>query len=328
LKLHFNCAITDIQAADSTEPEESTQRCCAVVVEEEGTSSKTRLVPYSLLIGADGTHSAIRDSLLRANCIQGKRYLSGSTWKALQLPAQPNLQGNTRALAYKTKKDAGRLLPRLKDRFVMLNFRQTRYADLNPFDATTPQELRKSIQEALPNVTDFPTDELLQTFLDQPAGDTTYMILEQHYVPEQQAILLGDAAVGMYSLLGQGCAYAMESAIRLAEALDSVTTTTTTTTTTEYFDQALLARVAAINRQEGKAIADLNLISHVLLYPGIKFVALLGFLRIIKGLETTDPYATIAKRNQWAIRLSNPFWRLARSSTSVASSRSSSRNKT
>jgi 2-polyprenyl-6-methoxyphenol hydroxylase-like FAD-dependent oxidoreductase len=323
LKLHFNCAITDIQAVDSTESKESTQRCCAVVV-EEGTSSKTRLVPYSLLIGADGTHSAIRGSLLRANCIQGERYLSGSTWKALQLPAQPNLQGNTRALAYTTKKDTGRLLPRLKDRFVMLNFRQTRYADLNPFDATTPQELRKSIQEALPNVTDFPTDELLQTFLDQPAGDTTYMILEQHYAPEQQAILLGDAAVGMYSLLGQGCAYAMESAIRLAEALATVTTTTTT----EYFDQAVLARVGAINRQEGKAIADLNLIAHVLRYPVIKFVAFPGFLRIIKGLETTDPYATIAKRNRWAIRLSNPFWRLARSSTSVTSSNSRSRNKT
>jgi 2-polyprenyl-6-methoxyphenol hydroxylase-like FAD-dependent oxidoreductase len=212
------------------------------------------------------------------------------------------------------------LLPRLKDRFVLLNFRQTRYADLNPFDATTPQELRNSIQEALPNVTDFPSDKLLQMFLDHPAGDTTYMTLENHYAREQQAILLGDAAVGMYSLLGQGCVYAMESAIRLAEALAA--NGTSTTTMTEDFDQAVLARVAAINREEGKAIADLNLIAHVLRYPVIKFVAVLGFLRIIKGLKTTDPYTAIAKRNQWAIRLSDPFWRLARRSISVASSSS------
>jgi 2-polyprenyl-6-methoxyphenol hydroxylase-like FAD-dependent oxidoreductase len=130
------------------------------------------------------------------------------------------------------------------------------------------------------------------------------MILDQHYVPECQTILLGDAAVGMYSTLGQGCVYAMECAVSLAEELAFVPET--------KFAQTL-DEVATSNMQEGKAIADLNLISHLMRTPITKFAGLLVFLRIVKSFsDTSDPYSAIAKQNRWAIRMSRPFWRWAR----------------
>lgn len=299
LKIHFNCMLSDIQ------PSNDDGNCCVFVEDFASSQDGGRWVPFSLLVGGDGVNSSVRTSLLDKGLISGQRYSSGSTWKALQIPSQPELGEVGRALSYKNKEDVGRLLPRYKGRFVLLNFRKQKAINQNPFGASNPEELKTSIRAAMPNVTEFPSEEIIQSFLDQPAGDTSYMILNKHYVPEVKTVLIGDAAVGMYSLLGQGCAYAMESAARLAEELAY--------NTDEGDIDCSIQNCCETNQQEGKALSDLNLISHIRSRPLVKAAFFLAMSTVMKGLsDPSDPYSDIARRSRWAILVSKPFWWLDR----------------
>jgi hypothetical protein len=225
----------------------------------------------------------------------------------LQIPPQPELGQVSSSLSYKNKDDVGRLLPRHKDRFVLLNFRRKKAINQNPFGASSPDELKTSICAVMPNITKFPSDDIIHTLLDQPAGDTSYMVLDKHYAPEVQTVLVGDAAVGMYSLLGQGCAYALESAARLAEELAA------NTTEEKSIDRSTIQYCCEINQKEGKALADLNLISHIRSGPLVKTAFFLTMWTIMKGLsDPSDPYSDIVKRSRWAILVSKPFWWLER----------------
>jgi 2-polyprenyl-6-methoxyphenol hydroxylase-like FAD-dependent oxidoreductase len=141
LTIHFEQCITnvdpyknEVEVSDDTKPE----------------SPVTRRVPYSLLIGADGASSVIRSKLVEWGDIQCERYYSDVTWKALQLPEQPNLDAATFSRYPKPfykphrsiKRDNGAIIPRFHNRFVLLNFRSTKCRDESPFDAKTPQDLK------------------------------------------------------------------------------------------------------------------------------------------------------------------------------------------
>lgn len=314
LKIHFNCDVKDMS---ETSPESSECNISGYIHVQDGgdlsnPQNSIRAVPYSVLVAADGASSPIRSSLVRQKYIKGRRYSSGSTWKALQLPRQPNIPTASQSYSYKTEHDVGRLLPRFPGRFVLLNFRSARAKHPNPFGASAPQELKLAIECAIPNVTRFPPDSVLQDFLDQPAGDTSYMTLNRIYVPECKTVLLGDAAVGMYSLLGQGCAYAMQCALRLAESLSS-----SGRTADEEFDKMLEA-VSVLNQEEGKALADLNLISHIRSKPIVKKVAAKVMPAIMQGLGDPDqPYSEIAREARRGIRISKPFWWLERTKSKM-----------
>ncbi len=300
LRIHFNCAVSAIVGYAGKHYNSS------VIVEDFCSSTESsRSVPYSLLVGGDGMHSSIRSCLIGKGFISGKRYSSGSSWKALQMPSQAKLGEDGQILSYKNFDDVGRLLPRYKGRFVLLNFRRKKAINQNPFGSCSPLALKRSIQAVMPNVTDFPPDNIIQSFLDQPAGDTFYMTLDKHYVSETRTFLIGDAAVGMYSLLGQGCVYAIESAARLAEHLAMAPLGSE--------NEKVMKACSKTNQVEGKALADLNLISHIRSKPLIMNVCKGAIQNIFKGLtDPSDPYATIARRSRWAILLSKPFWWFAR----------------
>lgn len=303
VQLHFNTAIS---AIDRTEG--SDQSCSICVKDLNSTTINDRWVPYSLLVGGDGTHSSVRRCLMEKGFITGRRYSSGTTWKALQMPFQPQIEGG-QGLSYKTEDDVGRLLPRYQDRFVLLNFRRKKAINPNPFGASSPDLLKSSIRSVMPNVTEFPPDDIIQSFLHQVPGDTYYMILNKIYIPEMRTILIGDAAVGMYSLLGQGCTYAMESAARLAEELASVAPEGPRSRR-----ESTLLECAKANQREGLALANLNLISHIRSKPFLNKVAERAMPNILKGLaDPSDPYSAIARRNKWIILLARPFWWFARS---------------
>ena len=325
--IHFGTSVTGvIEHGDDVR--------CAIIVNETNATSKH--VPYDLLIAADGIHSAIRTTLVDGELGGGKVYYSPSTWKALQLPPQPNLKMSpgTSFPRFQTSKDLGRLLPRYKDRWVWLNFRNARHRTHNPFDATNPSELQQGLIKHFPNLTNFPSNEAFEQFLSQPPGKTTYMQLERHVSPRYRVALIGDAAVGMYSLLGQGCAYALQSANLLAEQVAQIQGYNTDPGD-DYDEQRkapweknLLQALYVVSNStviEGRAIADLNLLSHGLKVPLVgKWIIKPALSKVSLALaaQPMKPYSEVAKEAQLAIQLSKLVWRLQRRTTfDVASSK-------
>jgi len=303
LQICFETEITDI--ADDA---------MAVTVASDNT---TKRVDYSLLIAADGANSMIRSKLIDRGYLHCERYYVDSTWKALQLPEQPNLDANAfyryPKPYYKPhrfiKKDRGAILPRFQNRHVLLNFHpdQKDGSTSHPFDAKTPDEVREAIGKILPNITNFPSDDVLQSFIDQRPGREAYMKLDRHYVPERNVVLVGDAAVGMYSLLGQGAANAMLHADLLAEAVCLTDLDVgVSTALQQYSDKAVV---------EGHAITDLNLLTHALRQKSlIKLWAAFQMISIGKTLSKKPelPYSAILRKWRRAIWVSKFFWRRAR----------------
>ena len=276
----------------------------------------------SLLIAADGANSLVRSRLIQQGQLECERYYADSSWKALQLPTQPLLSPSTFERYPKPfskprlKKDNGAIIPRFQNKFVLLNFRAkpedgdyTALPQNNPFQASTPQQLVDSIQKVFPNITNFPSDDILEKFLQQTPGRESWMKLNRHYVPEGNVVLVGDAANGMYSLFGQGAASAMTSADLLATTLASVMLNST-----EDFKMAL-AQYSNTSVVEGHAISDLNLLTHVLRKGGLyKFWALFHMMGIGKTLSQKPnvPYSDILKKKRRAIWVSKQFWKRAR----------------
>lgn len=304
LKVIFDTEITDLDDADHD--------CMAVTTITS--SNITGRVEYSLLIAADGANSKIRSKLIERGYLKCERYYADGTWKALQLPEQPNLDSSSffrypqpfhkphRSIT----NDKGAILPRFQNRHVLLNFRarQKIGSPHYAFDATTPEDLREAISRILPNVTNFPSDDVLQAFIDQKPGRESHMKLDRHYVPECKAVLVGDAAVGMYSLFGQGAANAMFQADYLAETLCyTAANVGIETALQQYSEKAVL---------EGHAIADLNLLTHALRRKGlIKIWAGFQMMGIGRTLAKAPevPYSAILKKWKRAIWLSKYLWR-------------------
>lgn len=302
LTIHFKQCISnvdpcknEVEVSDTTKPDSIPKR-----------------VPYSLLIGADGANSVIRSKLINWGDILCERYFSDVTWKALQLPEQPNVDASTffryPKKFYKPhrsiKRDNGAILPRFQNQFVLLNFRSIKNRDDSPFDAKTPQDLKDAIQRILPNITKFPPDQVLESFLEQKPGRESFMKLDKHGIEKRSIALIGDASNGMYSLLGQGCASALMQADMLAGVL-----------TDEEDLATALSKYSEWSIKEGHAIADLNLLQHSLRQAlPIKIYAGLQMMKIAKTLSNHPeiPYSEIYKRRKRAVWVSRLFWRRAR----------------
>jgi 2-polyprenyl-6-methoxyphenol hydroxylase-like FAD-dependent oxidoreductase len=345
LEICFECQVTGLHVEEEEEVEgkgSKSSASCSVTVQKDGASSVTPLrVPYSLLIAADGINSPIRTSLVQRGCLTGHRYGSLHTWKALQLPPQPNLVTDRpdvrNLLGYTTRKDRGRLVPRYKNRFVLLNFRKVQHANQPPLDATSPMELKNTLSRLLVNVTEFPPDDILQAFLDEPPGVSDYLCLNKHCVEEYRVALIGDASVGMYNLLGQGCNSAMQQANLLAESVASVyndhyynnknntcnnkeNDAQEETMFVTHLSQALLT-TSNITVQETKAIQDLNLVAHILRKPILNLIFLKGFMKANQSLlrKPEMSFSEILQQCRWTILVSKLFWRWERIPKSLLS---------
>lgn len=227
-------------------------------------------VPYDLLVAGDGFQSSVRDDLVRRGLVQCCRYLRPVSWKALQLPSQPGLDPQS-FLPLRRPPDGegapeefGALMPRHGGRFVLLTFwnrrRCDRFDQVNPFKATCPRELREGLKDAFPQLTRLPGDDFLERYLDQKPGRETYMKLSRHAIPSLRVALIGDAAVGMYSRMGQGCASALERAALLASEMVKVDLSNVEGR--GDVDEALRS-FSCESVKQGHAISDLNLLSHL-----------------------------------------------------------------
>ena len=297
LKLHFECQVTQLHKNGTLEVQNCRDTSCQQIND------------YSLLVAADGINSCIRKNLVEMGEIKERRYLNSLSWKALQLGRQKRMPP-TGFAPYYAGDELCFVTPRYKDRLVLIFYRFNREdptAQVNPMNANSTAELKDAILQMFPNVTNLPSDDVLETFLEKLPGQESYMALNRHAVPSKKVALIGDAAVGTYVLFGHGCVSAMERATVLADCLAENPTS---------LDKAL-KDFSTQSVKEGHAISDLNLISHIL--RSKKFLrehALKVRTKIQKYLVDTPElsYSDILKQPdiKWTLRLSKLFWRFKR----------------
>ena len=292
------------------------------VVHTTSADGSNEAIPYTLLVGADGVRSGVRAQLEAAGDVAVERYERNARWKALPLPPQPDLapgafvplQG---AASLRPKAEFGAVLPRFGGGHTALLFWRFRPRDLerpaaaqkrNPWGAETAADLRGQLAAATGGaVSAFPSDRELEGFLERGPGREMYVKASRFHDGGCVA-LLGDAAAGMYSLLGQGCVCGLYSAEVLARSLDA-----------HRGDlRAALATYDGEALPESHAITDLNLLAHLLDSPlGMIAAAPLFLAAKLRGQqsvlrqmnERNMPYSRILAQNRALIALAKVWWR-------------------
>lgn len=258
LTINFNASVVDVDLSRRE-----------ITIHRE-TGSET--VAYDLLVGADGVHSTVR----RAMAIRAKRTAEETAkpdeinfqqqqrpqvWKVLQLSVTQE-QRSPRIIPLQRRRSGfglvfGACLPQKKGRFSALIFWQPVDGrdQMNPCGITTVEELQQLLQEMAPKQSptlEIDRDQAL-AFLATAPGREYWSQCDSYHNLEGHSVLIGDAAHGMFSLIGQGCTAAIADAVALASLLQ------------QYSEQweIVLPQFSMQQVKEGHAASDLSLIALV-----------------------------------------------------------------
>jgi 2-polyprenyl-6-methoxyphenol hydroxylase-like FAD-dependent oxidoreductase len=114
---------------------------------------------------------------------------------------------------------------------------------------------------------------------------------------------LGDAASGVYSKLGQGCAFALWSANLLAETLLH----------SQPQEAQPLQTFSVQSKRQGHSLADLNLLAHLDYSPWLARLKLYNFFEMSKIVNDPEwSYADLLRKYRWQVAVAKIHWRFTR----------------
>jgi 2-polyprenyl-6-methoxyphenol hydroxylase-like FAD-dependent oxidoreductase len=129
---------------------------------------------------------------------------------------------------------------------------------------TTPEELQQLLQAMAPKrLSTLKLDpDQARAFLAAQPGHEYWSQCQRYHDLEGRAVLIGDAAHGMFSLLGQGCTAAIADAVALSALLQ------------QYSEQwsLVLPQFSMQQVKEGQAASDLSLLALVFYHPWFGFL--------------------------------------------------------
>lgn len=217
-----------------------------ILEDKDGQSSK---VTAGLLFGADGAHSALRQSYTLIDRVNSSRNYISCGYKELFIPAGP---GNT----FLMEKNALHIWPRGQYMMIALaNFDGSFTCTLFfPYEGSpsfasldTDDKIRTFFEEEFSDaVPMMPT--LLEDYKRNPVGSLITTRIDQ-YAYKDKSCLIGDAAHAIVPFYGQGMNAGLEDCTILAQLMDN-------------FDEdwnRIFERFNKIRPANGKAVADLAL---------------------------------------------------------------------
>ena len=288
---------------------------------------------YDLLVACDGVNSRIRRMLVGKKGLKEEHYLRDCLWKSLKIPKQPASvldPGAFKPLSHPSLN--GAIIPRYPEGHTALIFWKALDRN-NPAGVDTPSDLASAIAQAVqPKASkrqigrklfffrasqitnkeddkEIPVqfdDQDLQRCIHSTSRQEHYLKLDRYHDTSSRVALVGDAAHGMYSFLGQGAACAFQSAHILAQSLQE--------------SDDIPAALEAYSKKavpEGHAINDLNLLTHtifggflgkLLTIPLLLLNALRGKL-LMTRLNEDITYQQIYKENSLLVKIARYFWK-------------------
>ena len=305
------------------------------------TTTKGRKISYDLLVACDGVHSPIRRQLHIQRSLHVEHYTNTVQWKAIYLPPSNLIPPNASIPLQHKSLAGGRILPRYpKGHVILLFWRNLEY--VNPGNVTNVQEVKDLLQTAMAGQersfikallpkhrrrhetassvclaeTSIVWDEQsLQSFLESKPGRSHHIIVDRYH-DNNGVALVGDAAHGMSSLLGQGCATGLKSARFLVESLSKTSKETANESTAQGLAQAL-QRYTDLALPEARAITELNLVGDTRhsWWGGPLSLAILSWQSLRKRSlisrlsDTSVSYQQLLQENRWVVTIGKQQWK-------------------
>lgn len=183
-------------------------------------TGQTRLIPTEVVLGTDGSASAIRLDMLKfGRCNFSQQYLEHG-YKELVIPAGANGE-------YRMEKNALHIWPRKTYMLIALPNIDGSFAGIFffPFEGNPSFASLNSKEKVLdffkmqfPDVVPL-MPNLLENYFSNPTGAMVTIKCQPWYI-EDKALLLGDAAHAIVPFFGQGVNCAFESCAYLAACID------------------------------------------------------------------------------------------------------------
>ncbi len=246
LKLVFNTPCIDVDLKTHT---------VKFIVNENSIISQS----YELLVGADGVNSPVRQAFIKQPGFDFQQKYFNTVWKVMHISRPTNIAADTSYFFRKIYQEnnskfkqnvlTGAAIPEVNNQLCLLMFWSQSATELrgNPPKIQTASDVHKMISEEwLPGIQI--SHEQAEKFYNQRPSGIVETKCNRYHDLSGKAVLIGDAAHGMSSYLGQACQAAFNDVIVLDKLLKE-----------EADDlSVVLPKYSQQQVEEGHSITDLN----------------------------------------------------------------------